>query len=352
MSEVDVTETLNRIIDAVLKGEAAGTVNSSEAELAELAAELRGLPRQDFKMRLRNELEEGSMSTTATEIKKSGEASAPSKAAPRAEKSEGPTSVTPYVIVSDVHRQIDFIKEVFGAEGKIYGLGSQGGYHSECRIGDSLLMVGGGGEGSKWKGTPVPVSLHVYVQDVDGVYQQAIQAGATSLMPPTDMTYGERGAAIQDPDGNHWYVATAFGPTYVPEGVPNMMPFFNPRGAKKLITFLTDALAAETLAVHESSDGIVRHAELRIGASVVEMGEAHDQWQPRPMHFMVNVEDCDTAYERAIKAEGAISVSVPANAPYGGRTGTIEDPFGNTWYLHSPTQKTEEPENHKEQIDG
>ena len=256
--------------------------------------------------------------------------------------SQAPATVTPYLIVPDVHRQIDFIKEVFGAEGKIYGLGSQGGYHSEYRIGDSLLMIGGGGEGSKWKGTPVPVSLHVYVQDVDGVYQQAMQAGATSLMPPTDMEYGERGAAIEDIGGNHWYVATAFGPSYVPEGLPDVMPYFNIRGAKEMIDFLTQALAAETLALHESPDGTVQHGKVRIGASIVEMGEAHGQWQPRPMHFMVNVEDCDAAYERAMKAKGAISVSVPANVSYGGRTGTIEDPFGNTWYLSSQTQKNDE----------
>lgn len=337
MSEVGVTENLNQIVDAVLKGEAPGFVKPSVVEIAAVAGELRGLPRQNFKLRLRNELErEVSMSNAGAKTKQSREASTRSTTAKRAKTGEAPTTVTPYVIVSDVHRQIDFIKEVFGAKGKIYGLGSQGGYHSEYRIGDSLLMIGGGGEGSKWKGTPVPVSLHVYVQDVDGVYQQAIEAGATSLMPPTDMTYGERGAAIEDANGNHWYVATAFGPTYVPRGVPNVMPFFNPRGAKKLISFLTDAFAGETLAVHESPDGVVRHAEVRIGASVVEMGEAHDQWQPRPMHFMVTVEDCDAAYARAMKAEGAISVSAPASASYGGRSATIEDPFGNTWYLHSP----------------
>lgn len=330
MSEVEVTENLNQAIDAILKGEALSLVKPSVVEFAAVAEELRGLPRQDFRLRLRNELErEISMSTAQAKTK-------PEKT------SETPATVTPYLIVPDVHRQIDFIKKVFGAEGKIYGLGSQGGYHSEYRIGDSLLMIGGGGEGAKWEGAPVPVSLHVYVQDVDGVYQQAMQAGATSLMPPTDMEYGERGAAIEDIGGNHWYVATAFGPSYVPEGLPDVMPHFNIRGAKKMIDFLTQALAAETLALHESPEGTVQHAKVRIGASIVEMGEAHGQWQPRPMHFMVNVEDCDAAYERAMKTEGAISVSVPANAPYGGRTGTIEDPFGNTWYLTSQTQKADE----------
>src|SRR5712692_9385511 len=136
---------------------------------------------------------------------------------------EGFRTVTPYLVVPDVHEEIAFITSTFGAQGKVYGLGSAGGFHSEYRIGDSMLMIGGGGKGSKWKGTPVPVSLHVYVADVDGVYQRALQAGATSLMPPTDMDYGERGAAIEDLGGNHWYLATAMGPSYIPEGLPNLM---------------------------------------------------------------------------------------------------------------------------------
>ena len=273
------------------------------------------------------------MSTAEAKTKQGREASTRSKAAKRAKKGEAPTTVTPYVVVADVHRQIDFIKEVFGAKGKIYGLGSQGGYHSEYRIGDSLLMIGGGGEGSKWKGTPVPVSLHVYVQDVDGVYQQAMQAGATSLMPPTDMDYGERSGAIEDPGGNHWYLATAFGPSYVPEGLQNMMPHFSLRGAKKMIAFLESAFAAETLAVHESSKGVVHHAVVRIGESIVEMGEAHGQWQPRPMHFMLYVDDADAWYSRAMNAEGAVSMGEPSDQPYGARVGTIKDQFDNVWYI-------------------
>ena len=248
---------------------------------------------------------------------------------------EGYHSVTPYLVVPDVHDEIAFITSTFGAQGKVYGLGSAGGFHSEYRIGDSMLMIGGGGKGSKWKGTPVPASLHVYVADVDGVYQNAVQAGATSLMPPTDMDYGERGAAIEDVGGNHWYLATAVGPTYVPEGLPNLMPYFNPRGAPKMIAFLKEAFNAEEIARHQSPEGIVHHAKIRIGDSIIEMGEAHGAWQPRPMHLMVYVDDCDAWYARAMKAEGAVSLGEPANAPYGGRTGTVQDPFGNTWYLSS-----------------
>jgi uncharacterized glyoxalase superfamily protein PhnB len=152
-------------------------------------------------------------------------------------------------------------------------------------------------------------------------------------MPPTDQDYGERGAAIQDAGGNHWYIATSNGPQYIPEGVPNLMPFFNPRGAPRMIEFMKQAFRAEEIAVYQSPDGIVQHAKIRIGDSVVEMGEAHDQWQPRPMVFMIYVEDCDAWYARAMKAEGAVSVGEPADQPYGDRVAAVKDPFDNLWYI-------------------
>jgi uncharacterized glyoxalase superfamily protein PhnB len=331
MSKPALSERLDQAIEMILAGQTI-VADPSVADLAELAIELRDLPRDEFKASLRAELGGGTAMSAVTQ-----------RAEERAEKT-GVQKITPYLVMSDVHREIDFIKTVFGATGKVYGLGSQGGFHSEYRIGDSLLMIGGGGKGAKWKGAPVPAALHAYVQDVDGAYQKALEAGATSLMPPTDMEYGERGAGIEDPGGNHWYLATAFGPSYVPEGLPNVMPFFNPVGAPKMIEFLERALGAKTLDLHKAPSGRVLHAKLRLGDSIVEMGEAHGEWQPRPMHFMVNVGDSDAAYERAMQAEGAVSVSAPANAPYGGRTGVITDQWGNTWYLSSQKQKKDKPQ--------
>jgi len=283
MSEVALTERLDQAIEGMLLDRQASlaSVDAQVAELLGIAAGLRDLPRADFKIRLKNELESEVGMSTATESIKSADKSAHSKIP------KGFRTVTPYIVVSDVHQEVDFIKKVFDAEGKVYGLGSAGGFHSEYRIGDSMLMIGGGGKGSKWKGTPVPVSLHVYVADVDGVYQRAVQAGAISLMEPTDMEYGERGAGIEDAGGNHWYLATAAGPNYIPEGVPNLMPYFHQMGAPKMIDFLKQAFDAKEVAVHQSPDGIVHHAKITIGDSIVEMGEAHGPWQPRPMHFML-----------------------------------------------------------------
>ena len=342
MSEVELTERLDQAIEVMLRDPDAPLAAEDQtiADVLSIAVELRQLPRTEFRARLRVELEREVSMSTAKESIESGD-QLPSKEEPPSKTREGVRTVTPYVVVSDVHQVIDFIKKAFVAAGKVYGLGSQGGYHSEYRIGDSMLMIGGGGKGSRWQGSPVPAVFHLYVENVDDVYQQAMQAGAISLMPPADMEYGERGAGIEDVGGNHWYLATAAGPKYIPEGVPNLMPYFHPVGAPKMIDFLKQAFDAKEIAVHQSPDGIIQHAKIRIGDSIVEMGEAHGPWQPRPMHFMVHVDDCDAAYGRAMKAEGAISVSQPANAPYGGRTGTIKDPFGNTWYLSSQTRKKE-----------
>ena len=130
---------------------------------------------------------------------------------------EGFRAVTPYLTVPDVLAEIEFVKAAFGAEGQVHGLGSAGGYHSEYKIGDSMVMIGGGGGKSKWKGEPAPASIHLYVENVDDVYQRSLQAGATSIMPPTEMDYGERGAAIEDGGGNHWYIATAHGQLTFPK---------------------------------------------------------------------------------------------------------------------------------------
>src|SRR5437868_9928833 len=292
MSEVELTERLDQAIEAMLRnprGASPDVLEPTISELLRVAVDLRHLPSADFKARLKDELERETLMSTKAQSTQSIE-SAQSKIR------EGFRTVTPYLVVPDVHEEIAFITSTFGAEGKVYGLGSAGGFHSEYRIGDSMLMIGGGGKGSQWQGTPVPAVFHLYVENVDGVYQQAIQAGAISLMPPMDMEYGERGAGIEDLSGNHWYLATASGPNYIPEGVPNLMPYFHPVGAPKMIEFLKQAFNADEIGVYRAPDGVVQHAKIRIGTSIAEMGEAHGPWQPRPMHFMVQLDDCDAAY--------------------------------------------------------
>ncbi len=330
MSEVALTEQLDHAIDSMLADRGAILVGVDEriAELLGVATELRDLPRAEFKARLKNELEK---EATLSAVSKAAE-DTPSEVNP---VRKGFRTVTPYVVVQDVHATIKFIKETFDAEGQVYGLGSQGGFHAEYRIGDSMLMIGGGGEGSAWKGSAFPAALHLYVEDVDATYQRALQGGATSLYAPMDQPYGDRDAAVQDAGGNQWYLGTRKGKPFVPEGVTNLMPSLHPVGAPKMIDFLKQAFGAEEIDAHRSPDGVVRHATIKVGTSVVEMGEAHGQWQPMPMHFMLYIDDCDAWYARAMKAAGAISMGPPADTPYGARVGTVKDPFDNVWYISS-----------------
>lgn len=341
MSEVALTEQLDQAIEAMLANPDA-PLQGSDSQIGELlgvAVELRALPRADFKARLKSELErEASMSMTAAEDTRSPQpVTDPVRATFR--------TVTPYLTVANVHEEIEFVTKVFGAEGRVYGLGSAGGYHSEYRIGDSMIMIGGGGEGASWRGTPVPAALHLYVEDVDAAYERALAAGATSLYAPMEQDYGDRDAAIQDAGGNQWYIGTRKGAAF-PAGAANLMPYLHPKGAPRMMAFLKQAFAAEPEAVHQSPDGIVRHATIRIGSSIIEMGEAHGPWQPMPMTFMLYVDDVDAWYERAMLAAGMISISKPGDQAYGDRVGAVKDPFDNVWYIgtHIEAKKSDSTE--------
>jgi len=255
---------------------------------------------------------------------------------------EGFRTVTPYLVVSDVQAEAAFLQQAFGAEGNIYGLGSQGGFHAEYQIGESRIMVGGGGEGSTWKGDAFPGSIHLYVDDVDAVYERALRAGATSLYAPMDQPYGDRECGIRDGGGNEWYVGTRRGGAQVREGGQNLVPYLHPVGAPKMIDFLKQAFAAEEIAVHRSPEGVVRHASIRVGTSQIEMGEAHGQWQPAPSVFMMYVDDVDAWFARATKAHGVTVKDQLKLQPYGARVGSIKDPFDNVWYIASQQQATGE----------
>ena len=242
---------------------------------------------------------------------------------------EGFHTITPYLTVREAAELIDFVKQAYGAEELRRGRGSAGGIHAEVRIGDSIVMIGGG---AKWPGTPMPKAIHLYVQDVDAVYRRALQAGATSLREPVDQFYGDREAGVKDLCGNFWYIATHKGSTYIPEGLRSITPYLHPRGAAQLIDFLRQAFGAEETACYRSPDGTVQHARVKIGDSIVEMGEAHGEFQPMPAVFYLSVDDVDSWYQRAVQA-GATSRAEPADQPYGDRVARVTDPHGNVWYM-------------------
>lgn len=241
--------------------------------------------------------------------------------------------ITPYIVTPDGDAMLDFAKNAFGAEVMLRAEGGgAGGIHGEVRIGDTMLMMGGGIPGKPFAAKPQLTALHIYVEDTDATYKKALQAGATSLGAPQDHEYGERGASVKDPFGNFWYIATHKGESYIPKGLHNVNVYLHPLRAEPVINFLRRAFGAQEVAKHASPDGVVHHAEIRVGDSVVEMGEAHGPYQPMPSMFYVYVPDCDMVYRHALAA-GAKSLHELTDQPYGDRNGAVTDPFGNIWYI-------------------
>ncbi len=126
---------------------------------------------------------------------------------------EGYHSATPYLIVDGAARALDFYKRVFGAQERMRmpGPGGKVG-HAEITIGDSVLMLADehpemGARGPRALGGS-PVSVVLYVEDVDATVKAAVAAGAKLLQPVADKFYGDRSGTIEDPFGHHWHVST------------------------------------------------------------------------------------------------------------------------------------------------
>lgn len=288
-----------------------------------IEAALAGMPSAAFKARLRTHLEQRVRLLTARGAR------------------PGFTAVTPYAQVQDVERLIAFAKEVFGAEEVERSRGGAGGIHCELRIGDSMVMVGGVPPDAAGRMRPSrPAALHVYVNDVDSVYQRAIDAGAQSLGPPYDAHYGERAGFVKDPTGNEWYIATHTGPSYSAEGLRMVTPSLRGPNASAFIDFLEAALGARIEMRADDPQGAVRHAVLRIEGAAVELGEARTPWEGLRAGMYLYVADCDALYQRAVAA-GATALHPPADMPFGDRVGTVEDPWGNEWYIasHLPEER-------------
>ena len=122
-------------------------------------------------------------------------------------------SVTPYLIIDGAARALDFYKRVFGATEKMRMPGPDGKIgHAEISVGGSTVMLADehpemGARGPRTFGGS-PVSLHLYVSDVDATVDKAVAAGAKLLRPVENKFYGDRMGTIEDPFGHHWHVST------------------------------------------------------------------------------------------------------------------------------------------------
>ena len=244
--------------------------------------------------------------------------------------------VTPYLVAEDGLALLEFTKQGLGAEERGRAV-MPTGVHAEVRLGDTLLMMGGGLPGNKFPGTLQPGTLHIYVEDADAVTRNAVAAGATLIDEPRDQEYGERSSTIRDKAGNFWYIATAKGESYKPKGLFNVNPYLHPRRAEPLISFLKRAFGAQELAKYASPDGVVHHAVVKVGDSVLEMGEAHGEYETMEAMFYLYVRNMEDVYRQALAA-GASSFQEPTYQPYGDRNAGVKDAFGNKWYIATHTK--------------
>ena len=126
---------------------------------------------------------------------------------------DGYPRVTPYLIVNGAAAAIDFYRLVLGASERMRMEGPEGKVgHAELELGNSVIMLADEHPEMDARGPNTvggtPVSLHLYVEDADSVFERAVEAGARALRPVEDKFYGDRSGSFEDPFGHRWHVAT------------------------------------------------------------------------------------------------------------------------------------------------
>ncbi len=115
-------------------------------------------------------------------------------------------TITPYLVVSDARRLIEFMENVFGAalRGELRFRDDQSVQHAEVQIGDSIIMLGEPMNGVSTN----TVGLYTYVDDCDKTYQKALDAGARSVLEVAEYAHGDRYGGVEDFSGNTWWIVS------------------------------------------------------------------------------------------------------------------------------------------------
>lgn len=122
--------------------------------------------------------------------------------------------VTPHLVVRDAGAMIEFYKKAFGAVEKRRAPGPDGKtiMHAELQIGDSIVLLNDEfpdmGAFSPLASKSTPVTLHLFVEDADKQFQQALAAGAEVVMPLADQFWGDRYGIVKDPSGHQWSIGS------------------------------------------------------------------------------------------------------------------------------------------------
>lgn len=145
---------------------------------------------------------------------------------------EGYHSVTPMFMYKDCRKAIDFYKNAFGARERYVmpGPDGKGVMHAELMVGDSIIMMGDESPQQSSKSAESmggsPISLYLYVENVDAAFRRAVEAGATVDMEVQEMFWGDRVGSLRDPFGYNWMIGTHtrdLSPEEIAEGAKEMI---------------------------------------------------------------------------------------------------------------------------------
>lgn len=312
--------------------------------------------------------------------------------APVAPIPAGYLTLTPSLTVQGVDAAVDFYVAVFGAQKKLALTGADGKtMHAEIQIGDSMVMIDEENEaqGSKSPLTlgGTPVTLMMYVDDVDAAFATAIGAGAKESMPVEEMFWGDKYGVLMDPSGHRWALAThvedltpeqmtqraeianqpkkktkkkpkkgtppawkaiagtpATDPTPAPYHSVNVS--LTTSDANAAIAFYKAAFGATDGALMLMPDGKVMHAELTIGDSILMLsdefpdmgGTSAATLGGSPVSVHMYTADVDAAFATATGAGGKEAMPL-AVMFWGDKYGAITDPVGFTWGLASRVEE-------------
>ena len=307
----------------------------------------------------------------------------------------GYSSVSPWIISRDTGALFAFVTEAFGAQELSRLVGEDGRVgHAEARIGDSVILAFD--SRPHWPDTPA--FLRVYFDYADAAYAAALAAGATSVSALDNSAWGDRGARVQDPLGNLWWIMShledvseetaarrwgepeyvaamdyaieslnahmtgrtgsvevpgpvrnmaapvrAEGVRPVPEGYRSVEPWIISRDTAGVLAFITAAFGAQESFRVPLEDGTIGHAEARIGDSNALAFDSRPDWPPTPSFLRLYLDDGDAALAAALAA-GATPVTNMTEMFWGDRVGRVRDPYGNLWRIHSRVAEVSEAE--------
>lgn len=245
-------------------------------------------------------------------------------------------------IVEDVQSAIEFYTGLLGFEVQMHpapGFASLEKDHLRL----FLNQPGAGGAGQKLPDGRLPEPggwnrIQIQVDDLEALYE-TLRAKQAVLRSPIIEGKGGKQVVLEDPSGNPIELfepknRSVSSADYKPEGYATVTPYLAIRQADELVGFLKKVFDAKEHRLMRGEDGSIMHGEIRIGDSLVMIGDVQDRYEPFPGMLKVYVPDVDETYKKALE-KGATSVEEPADRDYGDRRAAFSDPSGNRWYIAS-----------------